>query len=102
MVRRQDRVFGIIRPTGSRRGVIRLMKQCMVSFRRYENLMATIESTFTQLENALQEGGTKGVLQQLADQLLQDEKYHELFEAGKGKSDISSDCPCFTVTVATN
>ena len=82
-MRRQDRIFGIIRPTGSRRGVIRLIKQCMVSFRRYENLMATIESTFSQLENALQEGGTKGVLQQLADQLLQDEKYHELFEARK-------------------
>ena len=45
--------------------------------------MATIESTFAQLENALQQGGTKEVLEQLADQLLQDGKYHELFEARK-------------------
>ena len=45
--------------------------------------MATIQSAFTQLENALQQGGTQEVLQQLADQLLQDGKYHELFEARK-------------------
>tara|TARA_B100000809_G_C15127104_1_gene526739 strand:+ start:627 stop:1793 length:1167 start_codon:yes stop_codon:yes gene_type:complete len=45
--------------------------------------MATIQSAFTQLENAFQQGGTQEVLQQLADQLLQDEKYHELFEARK-------------------
>ncbi len=45
--------------------------------------MATIQSAFAQLENAFQQGGTQEVLQQLADQLLQDGKYHELFEARK-------------------
>ena len=44
---------------------------------------ATTQSTFTQLENALQQGGTNEVLKQLADQLLQDGKFHELFEARK-------------------
>jgi len=45
--------------------------------------MATTETIFAQLENSLEQGGVDEVLEQLAQQLIADEKYHELFEARK-------------------
>lgn len=45
--------------------------------------MTTTKTQFEDLENALEQGGTQGVLDQLAGQLEQEAKYHEIFEVRK-------------------
>lgn len=47
--------------------------------------MATVETEFDQLQQALDRGGVNAALDQLAEHLREHKKYHELFEALKMK-----------------